>query len=325
MSDYDMSATEAHLRELHERYLAEGYEKVKSYYPPEMVAQRHLFGIAYAGIDGTEPISVGDCDYSYPLQSMSKVFTYALVLEDRGREATLDRVGVEPSGEAYNAFRFDTRENRPFNPMVNAGALVAAELVKGADRAEKVERSVEKLRIYAGNPNLCVDAETLDYQLATNDRNLGLSYLMRSLGMLSAGTDLEENMAVYLAACSVKVTTRDLAVMGATLANGGTNPITGDRALEREFARDVLTVMLMCGMYDAAGQWAYDVGLPAKSGICGGILVAMPGRAGFGFFSPGLDVNGNSQRGILACRELNRRYGLHVLGHPAEDRLSSAI
>jgi glutaminase len=318
----DVNATKSHLRELYERYLEEGYERVVSYYPAEMEELRHLFGIAYTAANGEAPISVGDCDYAFPLQSICKVVTYGLALEDNGRECMLDRVGVEPSGEAYNAFRFDARENRPFNPMVNAGALVAAELVNGKDRTEKVERIVEKVRVYAGNPTVSVDPETLDFELASNDRNLGLSYLMRSLGMLRDDTDLEENMAVYLAACSVAVDTRDLSVMGATLANGGVNPLTGERAVERKYVRDVLTVMLMCGMYDAAGMWAYDVGVPAKSGVCGGILAAMPHRGGFGFFSPGLDVNGNSQRGILACRELNRRYGLHVFGDPVDDRLS---
>jgi glutaminase len=322
MSAHDLDATETHLRDLYKQYLALGYERVATYYPPEMEEERHLFGIAYAGVDGSEPISVGDCEIPFPLHSMGKVFTYGVVLEDNGREATLERVGVEPSGEAYNAFRFDTRENRPFNPMVNAGALVVAEMVSGVDRDEKVARVVEKLRLYAANPELEVDEETLDYELRANDRNLGLSYLMRSLGMLHKETDLEENLAVYLSICSVKLTTRDLAVMGSTLAHGGINPQTAERAIEREFVRDLLTVMLMCGMYDAAGQWAYDVGLPAKSAVSGGLLAAMPGRAGFGLFSPGLDSNGNSVRALGACRELNRLYGLHVLGDPAEDRLS---
>jgi glutaminase len=158
--------------------------------------------------------------------------------------------------------------------MINAGALVAASLVHGEGRDEKVERIVERLRIYAGNPNLHVDEETLANELRSNDRNLGLSYIMRSLGMMDG--DLEENIAVYLSICSVKVTARDLANMAATLAYGGVNPLTGERALSRTILRDVVTVITMCGMYNAAGEWAYDVGIPAKSGVSGGILAFRP-------------------------------------------------
>ncbi len=236
-----------------------------------------------------------------------------------GRKAVLERVGVEPSGDPFNSFTFDEAHNRPFNPMVNAGALVTTNLVKGGDREERVGRILDRLRIYAGNPDLRVDEAVLSEQLVSNDRNLGLSYLMRSLGMLSG--DLEENIAVYLSICSVMVTARDLATMGATLAYGGVNPLTGERALDRAYVRDVITVMDTCGMYDGAGQWAYDVGIPAKSAVSGGILVAIPNRIGGGFFSPGLDAHGNSARGISICRDLSSRFGLHVFADPDESIL----
>jgi glutaminase len=139
---------------------------------------------------------------------------------------------------------------------------------------------------------------------------------MRSLGMIDG--DLHENIAVYLSICSVRVTGSDLATMGATLANGGINPITGERALARARVRDVVTVMATCGMYNAAGEWAYDVGIPAKSGVSGGILVAVPGYFGGAFFSPGLDHNGNSVRGINICRDLSSRFGLHAYADPDE-------
>ncbi|CAN5166688.1 hypothetical protein BH20ACT3_BH20ACT3_07560 [soil metagenome] len=207
--------------------------------------------------------------------------------------------------------------------MINAGALVAASLVHGADRSERVERIVEQLRIYAGNPSLHVDEDTLDAELVANDHNLGLSYIMRSLGMIHG--DIEEHLAVYLSICSVSVTARDLATMGATLAHGGINPLTGQRALTPAGVRDVVTVMSMCGMYTAAGQWAYDVGIPAKSSVSGRILATIPDHVGAGSFSPGLDVHGNSVRGINICRDLSARFGLHAFAAPGEARLGRAV
>ena len=306
------------IEELYDVHLKLGDEKAVSYYPPEMKSEAHLFGMAFYHIDGTY-WHHGDCEYPFLLHSISKVFTYALALEDNGREETLKHIGVEPSGDPFNSITFDEVNNRPFNPMINAGALVAASLVYGKDREEKVERIVEKLRIYAGNPDLHVDEEVLEQELASNDRNLGLSYIMRNLGMISG--DLEENSAVYLSACSVRVTGRDLANMAVTLAYGGLNPITGERALAQTHVRDAMTVMAMCGMYNAAGEWAYDVGIPAKSGVSGGIMVAVPNYFGGAFFSPGLDRNGNSVRGVNICRDLSSRFGLHAYADPDEAML----
>lgn len=303
------------IEELHALHSARGDAQIVSYYPPEMESEAHRVGMAFTHIDGTQ-FSYGDADYAFPLQSISKVFTYALALEDNGREAVREYVGVEPSGDPFNSITFDEEHNRPCNPMINAGALVAAHLVHGKDRDEKVERIVEKLRIYAGNPDLHVDEDILATELVSNDRNFALSYLMRSLGMIDG--DLEENIATYLSICSVKVTARDLANMGATVAHGGVNPITGERALPRTLIRDVVTVMITCGMYDAAGEWANDVGIPAKSGVSGGILVAVPNYFGGAFFSPGLDAHGNSVRGINICRDLSSRFGLHAYADPDE-------
>lgn len=306
-------------QDLLERHRSRGDEEVVSYYPPEMEAQRDRFAIAYTALDGAT-YYVGDHDLAFPLQSLSKAFIYAMALWDQGRAETLKRVGVEPSGDAFNSFVFDERHNRPFNPMVNAGALVATSLVGGSDREEKVQRVLERLRLCAANPDLQVDQGILEAELGeANDRNLGLSYLMRSLGMLSG--DVEENAATYLSICSVGVTARDLATMAATLANGGVNPLSGERAVSRACARDVVTVMSTCGMYDAAGQWAYDVGFPAKSGVCGGIMFTIPQSFGGAVFSPGLDVHGNSVRGVNVCRDLSERFALHEYGDPNEERL----
>ena len=292
-------------------------EEVVSYYPAEMEARADEFGLAGTNVDGTQ-WRVGDCDIRFPLHSISKVFTYGLALEDNGLDATLDAVGVEPSGDPFNSITFDDVHNRPFNPMINAGALVAANLVKGSSKEERVERLLERYRAYTGNPELVVDQQILDEQLVSNDRNLGLSYLMRSLGMLHG--DIDDNLFVYLSACSITVTTPELSVMAATLANGGVNPLTGETALHRAHLRTVISVMSMCGMYDAAGEWAHDVGIPAKSGVSGGIMGTLPRYFGLGVYSPGLDRHGNSVRGVAVCRELSRRFGLHVFADPSESR-----
>ncbi|PVY97990.1 glutaminase A [Actinomycetospora cinnamomea] len=309
------AAVRARIHELHRRHAAEPVDVV-SYYPPEAEARRDVFGLSGVHVSGVS-VSVGQSTERFPLQSISKVFTYALALEDNGRDATLARVGVEPSGDPYNSITFDEAHRRPHNPMINSGALVAAALVHGRTRAERIERLVARLRSFAGNPTIDVDPAILDQQLRATDRNLGLAYIMRSLRMLDG--DVDDTLAVYLSACSVTVTTDELAVMGATLANGGLNPLTGDRAMPVAHVRDVLSVMLTCGMYDAAGQWFHDVGIPAKSGVSGGIVAALPGRLGIAVYSPGLDAHGNSVRGVNICRDLSDHFGLHVFAAERPD------
>jgi glutaminase len=302
--------------------VASFYESGRGYYAPaDAGPERDWFGLAFETAVG-EAHAMGDCDTPFALQSLSKVFVYGLALEDRGRDEVLRRVGVEPSGDAFNSIVFDERHHRPYNPMVNAGALVTTDLVNGKDPDEKLERILHRLRSYAGNDSLAVDWDIFDHEMRTADRNRATAYLMRSEGMLSG--DVEAILALYLQQCSVKVTCRDLGVMAATLANGCVNPVTGEGALPREHVRDVLSVMYTCGMYDAAGQWAYDVGVPAKSGVSGGILAVVPGKAGLGVFSPGLDEYGNSVRGVLVCREVSERLGLHVFATEGEDALLEA-
>ena len=305
------------LEALHEKHRTIGDDEVVSFYPPEAEDEGHLFGLAGTNIDGTQ-WKAGDCDVRFPLHSVSKVFTYGLALEDNGREETYRRVGVEPSGDPFNSITFDEAHNRPYNPMINAGALVAANLVQGRDVDEKVDRLLERYRLYSGNPALAVDQRILRQQLRSNDRNLGLCYLMRSLGMITG--DIEEVVETYLSACSITVTAAELSVMGATLAHGGLNPLTEERAVSRQHVRDIVSVMMTCGMYDAAGQWATEVGIPAKSGVSGDIVCVLPRYFGFGVYSPGLDVHGNSVRGVNLCRDLSAAFGLHVFADPADSR-----
>lgn len=312
------------LAELHERYrdldptdTVTFYESGGGYLGADAATSTHdEFAISLATVKG-EQASVGDSEFHFPLHSVSKVFAYALALEDHGPERVLQRVGVEPSGEAFSSIVFDERNNRPYNPMVNPGALVTSNLVRGDDADEKLDRILASMRAYAGNPGLEVDQKTFDAELRTADHNRAIGYLMRANGMIAG--DVESTLGLYLRQCSVHVTCKELATMAATLANGGRNPVTGERCLSRERVRDVLSVMYTCGMYDFAGQWAFEVGIPAKSGVSGATLCVIPGKMGIGVFSPALDQYGNSVRGTRVCEELSDRLGLHVFATEAED------
>ena len=326
MPSLDDHRPDSHLVDLYERHRKAPLADDVRFYDPgsgyrtkaEAGIAHDEFAIALASVSG-EQMSVGDDEVSFALQSVSKVFTYALALQDLGRERVLQRVGVEPSGDAYNSIAFDERHHRPYNPMVNAGALVTADLVKGVGHTEKVERIVENLRAYAGDAQLQVDQPTLECELKGGDRNRASAYLMRSQEMIAG--DVEETLSTYLSQCAVEVTCRQLALMGATLANGGVNPATGRVCLPRERVRDVLSVMYTCGMYDFAGEWAYEIGVPAKSVVSGAILCVIPGKLGIAVFSPGLDEYGNSVRGIAVCEEISDGLGLHVFATEDEDAL----
>lgn len=312
------------LEELHRRHADAGppakyYASDRGYYGPEEAgAERDHFAIGVVTVDGAV-YETGETTLAFPLQSLSKVFAFGLALQDRGREGVLPHVGVEPSGDAFNSIVFDERRNRPYNPMVNAGALVTSDLVRGDGVDQKLDRLVDLMRRYAGNPKLEPDAATFAHEIAGADHNRATAYLMRANGMLAG--DVEEILALYLRQCAVTVTCRDLAAMAATLANGCVNPLSGERTLERRRVRDVLSVMHTCGMYDYAGQWAFEVGVPAKSGVSGGILAVIPGKMGIGVFSPGLDVYGNSVRGVRVCEEMSDRLGLHVFASEDENAI----
>jgi glutaminase len=296
------------LNRLHEQFRNLRDGTVANYIPELAKADPEWFGISLVTADG-QAFDVGDCDVKFSIQSVSKPFVFGLALEDHGLEQVLARVGVEPTGEAFNSIVLDELSNRPFNPMVNAGAIATADLVKGGDYPERVGRLLEMFARYVGH-EVFVDNKVFMSERATGHRNRAIGHLMRNFEMVS--DRFEESLELYFQQCSVLVTCRDLAMIGASLANGGVNPATGVRTIEARYVKYLLSAMLTCGMYDHAGEWAFRIGLPAKSGVGGGIVAVVPGRMGIGVFSPRLDAKGNSVRGVHVCAELSRLFGLHI-------------
>lgn len=295
------------LLELHGRFAPNLDGQVADYIPELAKAQREWFGISVVSAAG-QTVDVGDYEQEFTIQSASKPFVFGLALEDHGREHVLSKIGVQPIGEAFNSITLDESSNRPFNPMINAGAIAAAAMVKGEDFPDRVRRTLTMFQRYCGR-EVHVDNSVFTSERATGHRNRAIAHLMLNFDMVEG--NLEETLELYFQQCSVMVNCHDLAVMGATLANGGVNPITGEQAIDGDYVKDLLSVMHTCGMYDYAGEWAYRVGIPAKSGVAGGIVAVVPGQAGIATFSPPLDEKGNSVRGIQACTELATRFGLH--------------
>lgn len=302
-------AFQSFLTELHSRYQAVHEGSVASYIPELAKADPNWFAICVVPLNG--PIyEVGDASQLFTIQSISKVFVYGLALEDHGREGVLSRVGVEPTGDPFNSIiRLDENSKRPDNPMVNAGAIATTNLIKGCGPTDRLNRLLAMVSRYVGR-EVFVDISVFMSERTTGHRNRAMAHLMRNFGMIDDRID--EALDLYFQQCSVLVNCRDLAVMAATLANKGVNPLTGERAVATGFVRNILSVMYTCGMYNFAGEWAYRVGLPAKSGVSGGIIGVVPNQAGIAVFSPPLDRHGNSVRGLGVFEELSQRFGLHL-------------
>ncbi|MCX4751280.1 glutaminase A [Kitasatospora sp. NBC_01287] len=300
------------LNELHRRISALTGGEVASYIPKLAQADPDDFGIAITSMSGHR-YQAGKADTAFTIQSVSKPFVYALALTDLGPDEMLRHVGAEPSGEAFNAISLEPGTGRPANPMVNAGAIATTALVKAADPAARSARILGWLSAFAGRP-LDHDEDVYASEAASGDRNRALAYLMRSAGSLE--DDPYSVTDTYFRQCSVRVTAADLAVMAATLAKGGLNPVTGERVVSQDVAVRTLAVMATCGMYDGAGQWLLNVGLPAKSGVAGGLIAASPGRFGIALYSTPLDTEGNPVRAVAALTEMSERFSLHLMHAP---------
>src|SRR4051812_43501624 len=286
---------------------------------PEMTEVDHdAFGICLATVDG-HLYEAGDTRTDFTIQSISKTFTYGLALADRGFEAVDAKIDLEPSGEAFYEISLGPQTGRPRNAMINAGAIAAASLVRGETLPARFER-VCSLFSAAADRALEMDERIFTADLAVAHRHRAIGHLLRGSGVIEG--DPDPAVELYYRQCALRMDGRDLALMAATLANNGIQPRTGERVFEPEIVERVLSVMTTCGMYDAAGEWVADVGLPAKSGVGGGVMAVLPGQMGIALYSPRLDLHGNSVRGVKACRQISRELELHFL-HVASDRRSA--
>ena len=299
----------------YEEFRTDGSGAVADYIPELKRANPAHFGIALVTIDG-HVYEIGDSAVPFTIQSVSKAFVFALALEMVGEERVAATIGVEPSGEAFNSIRL-TNDNRPFNPMVNAGAIACSGLIHQVKGEAAFEHIRDKLGQFAGR-DLAIDDAVHLSETVTGNRNRAIAWLLRNYSVLQG--DVDAVLDTYFRQCAVLVTARDLAVMAATLANRGINPVTGVQVITPHVVARTLSVMTSSGMYDYAGEWIYRVGIPAKSGVGGGIVAALPSQLGLGTFSPNLDSHGNSVRGLKVCEALSARFDLHMLNRSADVR-----
>ena len=305
----------AFLRRVHDRHRTNTAGAVATYIPELARADPASFGIVIATVDGAV-YEIGDTRTPFTVQSMAKPLTYAAILDRLGPVAVRERIGVEPTGDAFNAISLGAGTGMPLNPMVNAGAITAVGLMPDATDAAlpdagRLAALVESLGRFAGR-DLAIDEAVYASERDTGHRNRAIAHLLRGTGAISDDNP-DAVVDAYFKVCAVSVTARDLALIAATLANGGRHPLTGEQAARDSTVRDVLSVMATCGMYDGAGEWMYEVGLPAKSGVSGGSFAVLPGQLGIGVWSPPLDARGNSVRGVAVCRDLARELDLHLV------------
>jgi glutaminase len=301
------------------RHLADG--KVADYIPALAQASPDAFGVCVVGVRG-RVFAIGDAEQEFTIQSISKLFVFALVCDSLGAADARDKLGVNSTGLPFDSVMgIELNEDRTMNPMVNAGALATTSLVPGRSPEQKFAHIAAALSRFAGR-SLTVDEEVYESEATNNDRNRGIAHLLRGYGRLYCDPDVATD--IYTRQCSLRVSARDLAVMGATLADGGVNPLTGERAIASETCRRVLPVLATAGLYERSGDWLYDVGLPGKSGVSGGLVTVSPGKGGVGTYSPPLDEAGNSIRGQHMTTFLSERLGLNLFASvPAPDVLTA--
>jgi glutaminase len=300
----------------YERYKSNAEGKNAQVYPALARVPPDLFGICVVGTSGNVH-AVGDADYEFSIMSVSKPFVFALVCQSLGPEEARHKLGVNATGLAFNSLAaVEWSEDGRTNPMVNSGAIATTSLVPGATLDAKWRFIHDGLSRFAGR-RLPLNEEVYASASETNYRNQGIARLLQSYGRIyldpSQATDL------YTKQCSLNVTAKDLAVMGATLADGGVNPLTKERLVDPAVCHYALAVVTTAGLYETSGDWLYDIGLPGKSGIGGGIVTVSPGKGGLGTFAPPLDKAGNSVKGQLVARFLSQRLGMDLFVSNAED------
>lgn len=313
------SADEIHaaIKRAYDRYKGLKEGKNADYIPALAKVDPALFGIAVVTVDG-QVFEMGDSGKAFTIQSVAKPFTAAKLLDQIGAEALKKKIGVDQTGQPFNsilAVELLKMQERPpaGNPLVNPGAITTVSLLDAKTRDERWNVVSANLNGFAGR-KLPLDQEVYASEKATFTRNQAFSYLLQNYELL--GSEPMQALDIYTAQCSVAITARDLAMMGATLANGGVNPVTKKRIVSAEAAEKTLSLMLTSGLYETSGQWSFDVGLPAKSGVGGGIIAVVPGKYAIATFAPPLDEAGNSVRGQRAIASISRDLGGSIFTVP---------
>ncbi|XEC93348.1 glutaminase A [Paenibacillus tarimensis] len=284
--------------------------EVAKYIPELAHAPAEALGISILNVQG-QSIHAGDDGLPFTMQSISKVFTLLLALMDNGEEGVFAKVGMEPTGDDFNSMlKLELVEpGIPFNPLINAGAIVISSLIKGATPDEKTGRILAFIRTLADDPELAVNEEVCLSEKRTAHRNRSLAYFLMDNDVLDPETDVEQVLDVYFRHCSIEVRCAHLARMALVLANDGTDPLSGRQLVPRRYVQIAKTFMISCGMYNASGEFAIQAGIPAKSGVAGGILALVPGRYGIGVVGPSLNRKGNSTAGVHLLEKLSQAYG----------------
>lgn len=297
------------LRAAHERFRANDEGDNAQYYPALARVSRALFGICVTGVDGAT-YAVGDAEHAFTIMSISKPFVFALVCQALGPEVARRQIGVNSTGLAFNSvMAVELNSGGLTNPMVNSGAIATTSFVPGDNTDAKWAFILSGLSRFAGR-SLTLNEEVYASAAESNQRNQGIALLLENYGRL--GFDPASSVDLYTRQCSLDVTTRDLAAMAATLADGGVNPLTKDQVIDAGICRRVLAVMATAGLYETSGDWLYEIGLPGKSGVGGGIITVAPGKGGLCTFAPPLDPSGNSVKGQLATHFLSQQLGLNI-------------
>ena len=296
------AAVQAALNAAHERYAGLQEGKNADYIPALAKVDPNIYGIALVTTDG-KVYTVGDVASEVSIQSISKVFTMAKVIEESGPDALVDNMGVDATGQAFNSIvAIEQHKGAEMNPLVNAGAITATSMIKGATYADIWAAIIGYYGDFAGR-TLSVNQEVYESEAATNQRNLAIAELMYAYGHIK--TDPKQATDIYTKQCAVSVNAKDLAVMAATLADAGRNPLTKKQIMRADHVPNVLAVMATAGLYDDSGKWLYTTGLPAKSGVGGGIIAVSPGKFGIAVISPPLDSAGNSVRAQKAIADIS--------------------
>ncbi|PZV11186.1 MAG: glutaminase [Leptolyngbya sp.] len=299
----------AWITEAHDRFKSVDEGKVADYIPALAQVSPELFGVCVVGVDGSTH-GAGDIDYEFSIQSVSKPFVFALICQAIGEDEARAKLGVNSTGRAFDSVIAIAKINRgTSNPMVNAGAIAATSLAPGKTAADKWQFIQTELSRFAGR-TLTLNEAVYQSEAATNQRNKGIAKVLQVYDRIFF--DSVEATDIYTKQCSLNVTAQDLAVMAATLANGGVNPLTQERIIDPIHCQHVLAVMVTAGLYENSGDWLYETGLPGKSGVSGGLVTVSPGKGGLGTFAPPLDQAGNSVKGQLVTQFLSEQLGLNL-------------